>query len=795
MGVERKLDLIGDLQGLQQELLEAARTTLPGSVQAEQEVVITPRVDPAAAARVRQELEGLGGGSGTYPGPAPGVHVVPNPPPASTAPLDPAMTAAQQAASAGQRRWEFSPLMFSGPHPAYPVPADVDPALHPQFASSIWSNLRQGQGMLGAIRGVQSGALDPWLEHLNGADSDDAQEVLRASRRTEAHQMLSDVSGIEAAGKRIADLMAMIEAAGRGTPAAAKAAEEVARLVKKIDGLGESAEENADRLGGTAGAAAREEIKRMSSAARQGQLPGGGSPPSPRGGPGWSPSGSQLQQFAHDPGGAVVSMAEGALFAWGARAFAGKVGGFLGMGAAEAGAAGAGAGGLGAGGAAAIGAGTIAAAVAAAVAGAVAGRALPEYLDKKLVEGSDHDMALYQRDAMLSIRMGKDFDVRGDFTKPDRRTLRTEMAQYDRDAIGRAISAMGITMDGALSGMESNPAMRTLAYDFLDKGLMRRDGSLGLESGSLAAFLGQSVKAGSTSRDLPSMQATVDKIAGLIEEANKTGVASSEKLAVLAQLGQLQQGRMGFVSQDSSDYLWGVQHLLERTGLASLRAGEGVKVMNAMGTGAPIETRAGVFAQFMGMSKSDFEAAGIASAGSREAWDSAVRGANGNRALLAGGMTESPAAVISYLQRFLARPENQNVDPAALLHMSGLYGRVNTLQGLQAIDTIRRNPGMDPRKLVEEAGLSGSASRNVKEGEATTLQGYVRDELKAAQSNVVIMKSINSEYMQIHTNLQQLRKDILSNLIWADKASWRGEFIRNPFGGAPPAEPPSPKQK
>ena len=522
-------------------------------------------------------------------------------------------------ASAMAQAWQFSSV--NAPLGSYPNPMATPDIYRSARANEMWEGI-QHQGFLYSLREVQGGQFDPWMGSLTGGSKLQADEVARAARRKEGHQIAGASEEMGSAGQKIYQLMQTIEAAGHGTPAAAKAAEEVAKLLAVIDRLAESAGKAADSIGGDAGAAAKTELQALAASAKGGmEAPGGGIPvPSGGGAPGGRISAAKIAALVHNPSGTLAGMAEMGLYGVAAKG----LGSFL---SADA---------------------MMALGIPAAVAGAgYLGWNAPVWYGEWENKDAAEDATRRIQDARLSAVIGgRQGDLRGTLWNADRTgfSKETSRRQINTENVRQAIQALGVSFEGSSAfGNQMD------FYESLDKNVSRRNAEFGLADGSLESFIGQEMRSGGLKRE--DYVAGVDRLAGYLEAANKIGITSSEKLSTLAALNQSIVAKVGYLSSDTEHYMSGFQSFLENTGVAALRGQQGVQIMSENTSNWSNEAQAGLYSELMNMDKGTFDKTVRQAAGSDKAYENIMRATKGDRSTLAYLLLQQPNLQLQYRQR------------------------------------------------------------------------------------------------------------------------------------------------
>jgi hypothetical protein len=420
-----------------------------------------------------------------------------------------------------------------------------------------WAAIQQ-EGGIYALR--NAGAFyQRWGGVLGDRDRSEASMWGAIAGSPQGRRVEESFSGIERAGKKMSDLMSEYEQAGRGTPAAMRATEQMVKLHEAIQALAKSGSEAADAIGGDHGGKLKKELEEVTQLASSGKM----------GGPGASGGGLTgdlvgFMRLAHgDPLGAARSIF-GAKFLrrLNAALTADTLGGsFDALGGGMAGAA-------------AIGAASLAAlyggfkfgwglqASSAHDAMGDAGKALDDYrLSNMLGAGTDIRGALYTGgpDGRLHLNENS-FAYRGNLNMLQAR---------------RMLTAMGLGAGGWHGGFESQFTTGETIY--------KKALDFGVDDTALAGVVGASVRGGMTRRGGGSVEQLLSWIGGLIAEGNKNGVASNETLGVIASLGQMEQARMGFVSQSSMRYLSNVTRVFNASGVDALKGQGGLSTIQKLG--------------------------------------------------------------------------------------------------------------------------------------------------------------------------------------------------------------------
>ncbi|HWQ10355.1 MAG TPA: hypothetical protein VN436_14645, partial [Holophaga sp.] len=394
--------------------------------------------------------------------------------PAGLAPAAPVPPGAYSDPTGGQSPASASAMahtwQFSNPNPAlgsYPNPMMTPDIYRTARANEMWEGI-QHQGFLYSLREVQGGQFDPWMGLLAGGAKGQADEVMRAAHRKEGFQITGAAEEMNSAGQKIYQLMQTIDAAGHGTPAAAKAAEQVAKLLDVIDKLAESAGKAADSIGGNAGSAAKTELQALAQAAKAGMetpgggpVAGGGEAPGAPGAPGGRISAAQIAALVHNPSGTLAGMAEMGLYGAAAKG----LGSFM---SADV---------------------MMALGIPAAVAGAgyLAWNTPVWYGDWENKDAAE-DATRRIQDARLSAMIGgRQGDLRGSLWNTDRTgfSAETRKRQINIENVRQAIQALGVSFEGSSAfGNQMD------FYESLDKNVSRRNAEFGLADGSLEGFIG-----------------------------------------------------------------------------------------------------------------------------------------------------------------------------------------------------------------------------------------------------------------------------------------------------------------
>lgn len=427
-----------------------------------------------------------------------------------------------------------------------------DPA---SMAASRWASLQQG-GAIHTMRNVGS-FYQQWGGSLGGQDKEQASMWAAMTASPGGRKVEDAFSGIERGGKKMAELLGEYESAGRGTPAALRATEQMIKLQQAIEGLADAGKEGADSIGGAHGKSMRSEIENISNLALAGKLPGGAVP---AGGGGLTATMGDFMRLAHgDVTGAATSIfGSGVLKSLNAALTAKDLAG-----------ASAALGG-GASGAAAIGAASLAA--------LYGGFKFGWGIQSSSAEAGMRDAGKALDDYRLSNSLGAGFDLRGLTYTNDRLMVDQSKLAYMRNLnmpmARRMLGGMGLGAGGFQGGGDG----MLLSAD----SIYRKALDFGVDDGALSGFVGASIRSGETGRSEGGVDGLLRRIGGLISEGNKNGVASSEKLGVLVSIRQAEQARMGFVTEGSSRYMENVSRVLDAAGPSSLKGQGGAGFMQKL---------------------------------------------------------------------------------------------------------------------------------------------------------------------------------------------------------------------
>ena len=677
--------------------------------------------------------------------------------------LDPAHQLAADTVAMG-KRWEHTnPFVPQGMYPDLARVHEQDRAAR---ASGYWGGIRQN-GFLHSMQEVQGGKFDPWMEYLQGGDRDEANEVSRAARRTGGHLITENAQGMKEAGKHISELMKTVDEAGKGTPKAAKASEEIERLIRLVARLGEAAKGAADEIGGSAGQAAKAELGKLEADATGGMIPAG----TPGGG-GFKLSPGELRMLAENPVSGGLAMAQSALWqkaaaAIGAKTLFGSEGAFSAMG------------------------GGVTAGAATAVAGAAAlygGFSVPEWLADSQISGWDHDKENLFADYRSSSLLGGKFDIRKTLGgEKNRKNLDPDRAWIDRDAVRRAAQAMGVSFAGAkdwdgTSVGAGNDLADSEFMNFLDTGVSRRNKEIGVADGTLESIMGQQIKSGSVSRDLPEMNMNIASLVGLTKENNKVGISGQESLHTLVTMNQKVESQNGFVSQETGKYLMGLERLLADTRDPSLRGGSGASAVMGISDKASMEMKAGLYSQFLNnpqaMEKSYDMAFGDGSL------KKAFLAAKGDLGLLAQNVVNDPIAKLAFAQHQLQNGA-RGWDSRIALGYLGLNG--GTHQELMAMDALKN--GANPMDIAKGLWKEGKLGKDPESrAQDVEMMGNVAAKMgNLANSVDLVQKSMVALSTFIDLKVSQSVAKAEMKHIFSNNVDTRGEYERkhpnyNPAG-------------
>jgi hypothetical protein len=673
MGVERNLDggqvMKGFLSNLQESIRGAFQGTSFGTASASVQVDIDVKDAKLKATEEAMDRLAQAGKSGTpympSAAPSPVPSVLPEVPPLSGSDL----------------AWRRFDLVEPGRHRApvdYGSPDAPPPGQTPgSRASSLWSQIKEG----GAIHTLREAGRfgGSWLGALQGDEKEEATRWMSLGGRREAFQASESFEGIEKAGRRVAALFREIEKFGEKAPESIRAAAEIEKLRARIDELASSGKVAADSLGGAEGARARAEIEAVQRAAGAGSM---APPPDERGGLGLPHIGVRdLGYMARDPLGAARSLASRSILqaimqsglskALQAPSLAGAGGAMEALGGGAGGAAGV----------AGLGAGAL-------VAGLAAGWKFNSSQASDAVMDAEGKIA----DVRGSRALGRDFDFRGLTWNPDRMRFREGTGLLNARAAFGVLGQMGIGTDnfqgGGMEALRMADRMRVSALD------------MGVDEGALASFVGTSMRSGETGRSGQAVTSLLARISGLIEEGNKAGVATSEKLGVLASLRQQEQAATGYVSAESSRITDLMSARLDATGVAALRGQAGLAPMQALAQNQNQEFRAMALQQML-------DGRGGLSASGKALVDrfldpetqKLMRAGGADSTAMAQAVLEKPGFRQQFAERFMK--EHPELSGFQMQHFLGLTG-LSEAQAYSFMGALRT--GRDPRSSTAAGG-------------------------------------------------------------------------------------------
>jgi hypothetical protein len=188
------------------------------------------------------------------------------------------------------------------------------------------------------------------------------------------------------------------------------------------------------------------------------------------------------------------------------------------------------------------------------------------------------------RDARISNSVGQNFDLRGqtfDSRRVGANILTKNGQSLDNSEVRTVLQGMGIGLDN-FKGDAIESAMKQ----------SRTALSIGVGTDQIASMVGAAVRSGAVGRDDNKVNAYLAEIAGATKESAKYGVASAEKLAVLASLNAKTQQESGMVSSAQSKLNLQASSALEASGQAPLAGQSGAQVLSDMAGSGSDDARA-----------------------------------------------------------------------------------------------------------------------------------------------------------------------------------------------------------
>ncbi len=426
------------------------------------------------------------------------------------------------------------------------------------MGSRRWAAIMQ-EGGIHALRNAGT-FYQRWGGTLGEQDRGEASMWAAIAGSPQGRKVEESFSGLERAGKKMAELMTEYEQAGSGTPAAMRATEQMVKLHEAIQSLAKSGKEAADAIGGEHGGKLNRELDDLRAQVGEGRAGGSGGA---GGVGGLRGSVGAFRRMAHgDMLGAVQEIFGMAALRRLNGAFAADS--ILGEGGAMAALGG------GVGGAAAIGGMGLAALYGGFKAGS--------WLSGIGINDVVPDATKFLDDYRMSQGLGAGFSLRGMSYSKNGTHLSEGSAHWrsnwNMDAIRRLLPAMNI---GAGGWAEGNVELAGTADS-----IFRRSQDMGVSDSALAGFVGQSIRSGETGRSSFDVNRRLDRIAGLIAEGNRQGISSNEYLGALASMRQAEMARVGFITQAGMRYVENVGRTLNASGSEMLKGAQGASFMQSL---------------------------------------------------------------------------------------------------------------------------------------------------------------------------------------------------------------------
>jgi hypothetical protein len=185
------------------------------------------------------------------------------------------------------------------------------------------------------------------------------------------------------------------------------------------------------------------------------------------------------------------------------------------------------------------------------------------------------------RDARLSNSMGN-FDLRGEtFNKAGfgsegrvHANMLTKNGQsLDNAEVRSVLQGMGIAVGS--DGFKGDAIESAMKQSRVAQGI-------GTSTDQIAAMVGAAIRSGAVGRDENKVNTYLQEIAGATKESAKYGVATAEKLAVIASLNQKSVQESGMLSSASSRLNMGASNALDASGQAPLQGSSGQQALSSL---------------------------------------------------------------------------------------------------------------------------------------------------------------------------------------------------------------------
>lgn len=215
--------------------------------------------------------------------------------------------------------------------------------------------------------------------------------------------------------------------------------------------------------------------------------------------------------------------------------------------------------------------------VAAVAGGVYAGWKINDNLTKEAT--SDAQKAV--SDAMLANTTGRKFDFRGELFDKDRFGpihATRDMQDVSNPEVRSVLRGMGIGLDTWKANMGGTQGQSVVETAMLQA---RYAYGMGVSTDQVAGMVGAGVRTGAVGADELSVRMYLSQIAGATQQAAAQGVATNEKLSVIASLNQRTVSETGMLSPVASKLNLQASAALEATGDPALKGQLG---MGALGT-------------------------------------------------------------------------------------------------------------------------------------------------------------------------------------------------------------------